>query len=269
MMKVSTALFQLKVFVSGVPVQEYHKDGNTFIEGRKGSNYALQIVNLTPRRLLVHPTVDGLSAMTGKEASREDSSHGYVLPPFAAGTIPGWRLNTDEVANFFFAGSGKSYAEKTGSGENKGVIACAVWEEKTEFATRGRMLLSADSGPRVNSGGYKHKGSNATQSWCADSEPVASACAASEDFSEEKTASVLRSCNLGTGFGRVASHSVTLTSFVPASVEPVAIVVIYYDDIQGLKTRGIKLSERTTGSQLPNPFPKTITGCIPPKSWGR
>jgi len=226
-MKVSADLFQLKVLVNNRPVQEYHKDNHTFIEGRQGSNYALQLTNLTPRRLLVHPTVDGLSVMTGKEASRNDSSHGYVLEAYTAENIPGWRLDNNEVAKFVFAGAGESYAEKRGSGENKGVIACAVWEKKTEFATKGRIDRA-----------------------CGQSQGIAA-------------------CNLGTGFGRAASHVVNETSFIPLTVEPGAIAVIYYDDIQGLKARGIKIATARQSTSLPNPFPKTEVGCIPPDGWSK
>ena len=109
-MKVSCPIFQFRVLCS--TPQEYHKDGLSYIAGKRGENFELEISNLTMRRILAHPTVDGLSVMTGKETSRLDSSHGYILRPLQKMVVPGWRLTDSEVAQFFFAGNGKSYAEK-------------------------------------------------------------------------------------------------------------------------------------------------------------
>ena len=64
MMKVSLPVVQVHVVIDNRPIQEYRDPkGNTFIEGRQGSNFELDMRNLTGRRLLVHPTVDGLSCM--------------------------------------------------------------------------------------------------------------------------------------------------------------------------------------------------------------
>lgn len=265
-MKVSVNLFQLKVLVNNKPVQEYHKDNCTFIEGREGSNYSLSLTNLTSRRLLAHPTVDGLSAMTGKEADRNDSSHGYILNPYTTIDIPGWRLDDANVAKFFFAGAGKSYAEKKGSGENKGVIACAVWEEKPEVLTRAGISWHNDSCYKS----YTTAGNSTeccTMNFGADSAKVTCTNVDQNKSNDVSIRSVIRACNLGTGFGKAASHAVVQTSFVPTSVEPVAVAVIYYDDVRGLKARGIRLSMETHNTSLPNPFPKTQVGCEPPKDW--
>jgi hypothetical protein len=72
--------------------------------------------------------------------------------------------------------------------------------------------------------------------------------------------------NLGTGFGDKASHSVTRVTFEAASTEPVTVAVIYYDDIDGLKERGIRIRRKKKDKKLPNPFPKD-NGCTPPEDW--
>ena len=270
-MKVSSALFQLKIIVNGKAVQEYHKDDKTFVEGRAGSEFVLQLTNLTPRRILVHPTVDGLSAMNGKEASRNDNSNGYVLTPFAVSIIPGWRLNNSEVAKFFFAGAGESYAEKQGSGENKGVIACAIWKESHDnlmFYLKEGIGVFNPASVRGMSVNCSNKPS--PTSW--DKSPPATECSTSGPIIHEESyrcgVTRERAQNLGTGFGDAAGHLVKETHFNPATSVPAATVVIFYDDLRGLKARGIKLSSAPKNQSLPNPFPGTReTGCTPPDDW--
>jgi hypothetical protein len=271
MMKVSTPLIQFKVLVDGKPVQEYHKDQSVFVEGKRGSKFDLQLTNLTSRRLLVHPTVDGLSVMTGEEAARNDSSRGYVLNGWEQATIPGWRLNAEEVARFFFAGKGKSYAEKTGRPENKGVIAAAVWEEKPAISwTLKRNIwmpvydtytYELDDGKEL----FTNSSITYTESTTADVKPESFSCCYGGEptighLGEEKTQ------NLGTGFGKATAHSVNYVHFEVSQIDPNAIAVIYYDDAVGLSKRGIKVRKSPKQQALPNPFPKG-SGCVPPPGW--
>jgi hypothetical protein len=285
MMKVSSEVFRLQILVKGRAVQEYRGPGcNNFIEGRQGSNFELELANLTSRRILAHPTVDGLSAMTGKVASKNDSTHGYILSAFQTMRVPGWRLTDQEVARFVFAGAGGSYAEKTGHGADKGVVACTVWEEKdyvvyfnTPGAVRpdsykpGQSPMFYDYRPptfgRVGGirsascyhsrcSGQSMLGNNNVECCSAEQQPTSG--------EENCTGSVQ---NLGTGFGKKASHHVITTSF-NAQEQPTCVAVIYYDDLQGLKNRGIRILDKKDSKQqdLPNPFPKD-KGCVPPDGW--
>jgi len=282
-MKVSSPVFRLKVIIKGKPIQEYNKDTNVFIEGRKGSNFELELTNLTGRRLLVHPTVDGLSAMTGKEASRTDNTHGYVLAPFQTARIPGWRLNDSEVAKFFFSGEGKSYAEKIGKGADKGVIAAAIWEEML-YTWNFSTFTSAVTGCVSNDytswnvlGGGSHTAdaspiSEVSYTCSAAAAPRPNVCRSrmgnsASDMGFTEIGESKSSQNLGTGFGRRAEHQTARTAFTPAQTEPNLVAVIYYDDLRGLKARGIRISNRSNDQGLPNPFPKDPTGCAPPAGW--
>jgi len=120
----------IEVLVKGRPVREfYHHDGNTYIEGRKNSSFELRIRNDNSNRVLVVPSVDGLSVMDGKKA--DSKSNGYVINGFSSLTIPGWRLDNEEVAQFFFQGKkGKGYAAQMEEGGNEGVIGFMFFEEK-------------------------------------------------------------------------------------------------------------------------------------------
>ncbi len=271
MMKVSTPLFQLKVLINNKPIQEYRQQQNTFVEGRAGSEFSLELTNLTANRILVHPTVDGLSAMNGKKAKKDDSDQGYILAPYQTENLPGWRLDDEKVAQFFFAGKGSSYAEKTGHGENKGVIACAVWEpasplgvtttswENNEEVVPSAFHVDSVSGDNVDPS-YTHKGitrgvtygagrgGGMSVNCCATPQPEMS--------------------NLGTGFGEAVSHEVQTVHFTPATPQPATVAVIYYDDLKGLRARGLRIGrKRYNKPSLPNPFPKSDQGCTPPNGW--
>lgn len=246
-MKATVDLFQLKILVNDNPVQEYHKSGRTFIEGRKGSNFSLKLVNLTSRRLLVHPTVDGLSAMHGKEASVEDH-RGYVLGRHRVIIVPGWRVDDENVAKFYFAGGGESYAEQTGKGLDKGVIACAIWQEYTAPKKRTKGIEEEKTNYAIS----PENRMNPTRSYRGGG------CTGQ---------SVPCMQNLGTGFGKAAHHAVHKVEFDTATQEPAAVVTIYYDDFEGLRTRGIKISELKINNEFPNPFPKDNPDCEPPPGW--
>lgn len=263
MMKTYAELFQLKILIDGKPIQEYHKDGRTFVEGRRGSNFELELKNLTCRRILVHPTVDGLSAMSGKEASRLDND-GYVLHGFQTAVIPGWRLNDDEVAHFFFAGDGKSYAEKTGKGRDKGVIACAVWEEKV--IVRPETCFFSSSAPCA--GELNTEMNSATMEWMpsASHETKTSGSITRGARKRGMRMNKVATQNLGTGFGERTQHEVHTTTFDKATDEPVVVATIYYDDLKGLRARGINIQRQRKRNRFPNPFPKD-KGCTPPSGW--
>lgn len=275
-MQVTSPIIQVKINVAGRPVQEYSKDGNVFVEGRAGSQFELTIRNLTGRSLLAHPMIDGISAMTGKDAERNDSDHGYVLHPYAEITVPGWRLNDREAAHFFFAGAGGSYAEKTGRPSNRGVIACPVWEEYVavrfdsfkrgdgslwQFQHADPNLVDHSVCDDENQGiRSSMKSITRSRSIIPDSGMSASYCA------QQPTAG-----NLGTGFGEATSHRVHAVNFTVAQSEPNYIATIYYDDSVGLAKRGIQVShgKKRNDRSLPNPFPGSEQGCEPPQGWRR
>jgi hypothetical protein len=269
MMQASTSIIRLRVLIDQRPVQEYRGPGNnTFIQGIHLKEFELELSNLTPRRLLVHPVVDGLSAMTGELASKNDSK-GYVMSPWQVSTVPGWRLNNSEIAKFVFSTSGNSYAEQTNKGGNNGVIACTVWEELYSKIDRDYEVVASNEVnlgpiPCTHSRSVSHTthSREVTGSTCCSipNQNITAPCLIPNMYcaTEEKT-----SGNLGTGFGAAASHQVHSVAFVP-HVEPACVAIIYYDDIAGLQKRGIRIC---ADSPLPNPFPND--GCKPPAGWCR
>jgi hypothetical protein len=146
-------IYVVEVRVHGRKVRELQHEGETWIEGRKGSDFTIRIRNTSYNRILAVPSIDGLSVMDGEEASFDSS--GYVISGQSHLDIPGWRLNNDEVAKFRFGKSAKSYAAKKGKALNVGVIGVAVFEEKAGYTfTVSNMSAGTERG-----GGFDFNGS--------------------------------------------------------------------------------------------------------------
>ena len=114
--------------------REYNSPHNrqTYVEGREGSNFILRLTNNTPSRVLAVPSVDGLSVLDGKAAGKD--SGGYIIEGRQTLDIPGWKLDGDTAAQFFFAGKKNgqddSYAAQSAQDTaNKGVIGLRVYSE--------------------------------------------------------------------------------------------------------------------------------------------
>lgn len=112
-----------------VPFKEYGHKGKAFIEGKKGSKFALKFNNHTYNRILIIPSIDGISIINGKKAT--NNSPGYIIESKGKYIMQGWRESYDNIAEFIFKKKSKSLAEKSGIGDlNCGVIGCMVYSEK-------------------------------------------------------------------------------------------------------------------------------------------
>ena len=284
-----TRLCALEVRVHGRPVKEYHHHGEIWIEGRKGSEFTLRLSNRTGNRILMVPSIDGLSVMDGEEAAFDD--RGYVVPAWGHVDVPGWRLNNDEVAKFKFGKSHNSYAAKTGKPRNIGVVGCAVFEEKRKHirikTTEAKMSYkggqSRGGGMRYgSSGGGGTYTSNTmdigdveweiTTSGTADSyygEPISGG---SETYTNGTIPDVFNvnvadvEPSLGTEFGKKAGHKVQEVTFLKASDKPNEVITLRYGDRQELQQRGIDLSQKPQAAGPPDAFPAE-GNCKPPVDW--
>lgn len=130
--------YEFLVKVNNKPLLEYESNGDTYVEGRKGSEYELYFKNHTYNRVLVVFSVDGLSIMDGKTASKD--SRGYIVEGYKDLTVPGWTINSNKVAKFQFQPqndkSNTTYVEllqEEGFNvdpSNQGVIGCMVFKER-------------------------------------------------------------------------------------------------------------------------------------------
>ena len=113
---------------SGATLPVYRHLGEYWVAGRPGARYAVSVRNATGARVLGVVSVDGVNVVSGETASWEQT--GYVLSPWQAFDITGWRKSDAEVAAFHFTASQASYAARTGRPDQVGVIGVAVFREK-------------------------------------------------------------------------------------------------------------------------------------------
>jgi hypothetical protein len=125
--------YSLEVFVNGKPVHEYEHNGNTFIEGRKSSEFEIEFRNHTAGRVLVVPSVDGISTLNGQNATAE--SPGYVVKGNDTLRIKGWTVDGGNAAQFVFKDKEGSYTRSINTtGAQAGVVGVIVYREKIEAA---------------------------------------------------------------------------------------------------------------------------------------
>jgi hypothetical protein len=260
--------FELRVTVNGKPIQEYtHDTGRVYVEGRKNSVFGLQFINHTSRRVLAILSVDGLSIMDGEPAGHDSS--GYIVQPWEALNVPGWRLDQDKVAEFVFKTAGESYSNQSGKGTvNTGVIGCMVFKEKEPYRYNHPWV------PRIENpwGQYPKTpwGSDIWYNGGGNNIPCNSVLrGSSASLSSQNMASSERAENLGTGFGNETSFHTTNSFFNRENANvPNAMLALYYDSARNLEQMGIRVRPLKRKNVEPNPFPQANPhGCTPPPGW--
>lgn len=113
---------------SGSPLQGFSSGANSYVVGSAGDRYTIEIRNHTGARFEAVTTVDGLDVINGRTGSL--SNRGYIVNAFSTVEIDGWRRSSETVAAFRFGRVSQSYAGKTGSDKNVGVIGLALFEER-------------------------------------------------------------------------------------------------------------------------------------------
>lgn len=212
---------------TGQRVETYHHQGRTYVAGMPGVRYAVRMANRTGGRVLTVLSVDGVNAVTGETAAAWQS--GYVLSPWQAAEIRGWRKSLDDVAAFYFAALPDSYAARTGRPDNVGVIGVAVFREYAE--------PRADLEPRL----------------AAKQAPAARAAEAAGDSAASAEGGLRKEERLGTGHGERLNDPTRYTDFRRAGDAPAEEVTIYYDSRENLLARGI--IPRASRVVHPQPFP--------------
>jgi len=125
-----SAGYELMVLVDGAPARTYMHDGETYVLGQLGSHYTLRVMNHTGRRMEAVVSVDGRDAIDGRPADWR-SKRGYLVPAWGSIDIEGWRISHSQAAAFRFSSVPDSYAARTGSARDVGVIGVAVFPERT------------------------------------------------------------------------------------------------------------------------------------------
>jgi hypothetical protein len=196
--------------------------GKAYIVGRPGNEYQVVLKNRGGGDVLAVVSVDGVNVITGETA--DPSQSGYVLSPYRALELRGWRKSLAETAAFYFTSLGDSYAARTGRPQDVGVIGVALFRRKQAEPPPAPISQGA---PRTES----RMQSRMDETAASRAEP-----------------------QLGTGHGRRENSPAQYVQFERATVAPTEVITLYYDSYRNLVARGV-IREGTPVAPLPRPFP--------------
>jgi hypothetical protein len=211
-----------------------------YMEGREGSEYTIRLKNTTTKKVLVIPSVDGLSVLDGKPADISSSS-GFVLSPFQTMDIPGWMVTDKVAAKFKFGKSNESYVAQTSQNENNlGVIGLAVYAEK--YIPRYRY----------HDDYQLYYGTGSPTSSALRGIQISASSAQNSSYQDEP---------LGTVFGESTDFKTSTTSFEKGDL--LSVTEIFYVSYQELVERGFIVPQKAV-----KPKPSAFSyGCTPPANW--
>lgn len=211
-----------------LPVYRY--DGRYYVAGQPGHRYQIQLRSRDGGRVLSVLSVDGVNVLSGDTA--DWSQNGYVLDPFAATDIRGWRKSLSEVADFVFADASRSYAARTGRPDNVGVIGMVVFRPRPmPMPLPAKPMMEASPGVALDQ---------------LRQAPTAPAPAAKALASEGGP--------IGTGHGPRETSVVSYTDFERASTTPDDVITLYYDTRERLIAQGVIPMPEHLPTR-PDPFP--------------
>ena len=205
-----------------IPHKDLWKGGTRiirqFLEAQKGRNYGIVIRNMTPERIGVVAAVDGRNIISGKRSELANSEEMYLVNAYDQARFDGWRTDRDTVHRFYFTEPGDSYSERTfHDASAMGVIAAAVYREKTRPVPETKFREGAPSAPQADLAG---KGASRTE--------------------KEESA--------GTGFGDAQYSPTVQVAFEPEAA-PCQKTLIKYEWRDRLCRKGI-LRRQETGNRL-------------------
>jgi hypothetical protein len=286
--------YELEVLLDGVPLQMFERAGENFVMGQMGARYTLRVINHTGRRIEAVASVDGRDAIDGKTADVR-SKRGYLVPAWGTVDIDGWRLSQADVAAFRFATVADSYAARTGSARDVGVIGVAVFPERIiapprpiyappsrypewryrddglgyappsgshggdKYAERSAPSPAAKSAGEGRAAAEPPMDARSSAPSAAASPPSPEALA---DAEESRGPAPQRRPGLGTEFGEAVNSPVREVSFARANAtRPSVVLGVRYNDRDGLVALGIDVDaccappEDLAWRQTATPFP--------------
>jgi len=286
--------YEVEVLIDGNVAQTYAHDGETYVMGQLGARYTLRVHNYSARRIEAVVSVDGRDVIDGKPAELRNK-RGYLVPAYGTVDIDGWRISRAEAAAFRFSSVPDSYAARTGSAREVGVIGVAVFPERyVQPPIRRpppiypRYYNDYENAPE---GGYGSLGRDKASGGAAEPPPAPSSAPApraeapmadesarSYDRGPEKKSARGRS-GLGTEFGEAVSSPTYEVEFVRANPSrPSVVLGLRYNDRDGLIAMGIDVDGpdyaywreqelRRTAEPFPAGAPSERRYAAPPPGW--
>ncbi|MBL8516249.1 MAG: hypothetical protein JNM76_04680 [Betaproteobacteria bacterium] len=237
-------------------------NGQAWVVGSPGNEYQVNVRNPAGTDVLTVVSVDGVNVITGETAAPAQT--GYIVDPWRALDIKGWRKDTTRTAAFYFTSLADSYAARTGRPDNVGVIGVAVFRRKMEPVAVAPVPKIVESRP------LSGQPSRANELPVVESVPAPAAPSASARDSAVADSATRKEkserSRLGTGHGRSEYSQVTMVDFERATREPEEVLTIRYDSYANLVARGVIVARAP--ERWPNPFPHSPQGFVPdPPRW--
>ena len=227
---------------TGRTLPVYWHDGQAYVAGAPGHEYAVTVRNRRGEDLLAVVSVDGVNVLSGETASTAQG--GYVVGARDRLDIKGWRKSLGETASFYFTALGDSYAARTDRPNDVGVIGVALFE-------RARPVPPpvADASPYSGNLDSLRERASSGSGPSAKAMPAPQASMAAPPAPGEP---------LGTGHGRREESRVRYVEFDRATRDPVETLSIRYDSYPNLVAMGVIASYGQR--REPQPFP---SGFVP------
>jgi hypothetical protein len=230
---------------NGNIITEFNKDGLTYVEGRKGSKYKIRVENRTASKIKAVMSVDGLNIISGKRATSNDS--GYVLEAFEGCDFPGWRINDNQVREFFFTKSKNSYNSKTYNDTNNiGVIGVMAYKAYVPPVTYDWNHYKP-----FDSGRY-YWGLNSVSVTASFSADTPANLAKGVQPNRTTFRGLVEPASVGTGMGKTIESKTTKVDLI-WDIQPFATNLIYYKTRKELEAMGIVVAP-IKSKPLPSAF---------------
>lgn len=260
----------------GQTLPSYLHLGSLYFAGQQGDRYDLRVTNNTGDRVEVVITVDGRDVISG-ELGNYKRQRGYVLDPWATVVVDGFRQSLDQVAAFRFSSLDQSYTGLRGTPQHAGVVGVAVFKERKRSARRHRRALAKAQPPPPHYEPYyqgtgttsaptafpdspsKQERAAAEDAEMAEAEPMAAA-----DSGAYTSPAPEPTRQLGTAYGESRYSSVQEVPFKRRRRRrPDAFLTVYYDSLDGLRSRGVTMQPAPYVE--PQPFPQPGFAAPPPR----
>lgn len=226
----------------------YVHNGEYFVAGKPGNEYRIQVRNQSGGDLLSVVSVDGVNVVTGETAHWRQG--GYVVSPWDALEIDGWRKSLSRTAAFYFTRLPDSYAARTGRPDDVGVVGVALFQRRPEVIPMPQVLGESTTG----------EGEARDDRAAAPAAPANESRQRAEIRSQTSTAAPQE--RLGTGHGRSETSHARYTTFERATETPVEVITIRYDSREHLVAMGIIPDDRPLPVAV-NPFPGSFVADPP------
>jgi hypothetical protein len=227
--------------------------GRLYLEAETGGRYAVRLANRTGGRLGVLLAVDGLNAISGERDSGADRWRAarpgrmYVLDPWDATVVRGWRTSLEEIRQFTFVDERSSYAARSGQASGKlGWIEVSVYREREQPrpVRRDWPWIRGERG-------------RAQDDEAAPSAPAAKAAPEASAQSQESFP--------GTGWGDAARDPVVVVRFEPQAA-PSQGTTLRYEYAGALRALGILPTHRHDRDRLAE-RERGVDGFAKPPRW--